>query len=122
MGQSFRRGDRWTEAFQPCRQLQPIPGGATFTRHLQVVGDQEGGHCFASIRLMLRADTPAGCRLALRQEWPLDCHTALIHETPPLTPASAAISLSEEEQALVAPELKHQLRSGDATARDHNIT
>ena len=121
VGQSFRRGDRWTEAFQPCRQLQPIQGGATFTRHLQVVGDQEGGHCFASIGLMLRADTPAGCRLALRQEWALDCHTALIHETPPLTPASAAISLSEEEAALLASELKQQLRSGDRPAGDQDL-
>ena len=70
---------------------------------------------------MLRADTPAGCRLALRQEWALDCHTALIHETPPLTPASAAISLSEEEAALLASELKQQLRSGDRPAGDQEL-
>ena len=70
---------------------------------------------------MLRAATPAGCRLALRREWSLDCHTVLIHQTPPLTPGSTAISLSEEEAALLAAELKQQLRAGDRPPGDQEL-
>jgi len=51
----------------------------------------------------------------------LGCRATLIHQTQPVTPESTSTSLSEAEAALLASELKRQLRAGDRPPGDQEL-